>query len=120
MQIDLIGAAARADDNGKPDRSLPKRPAYASGQLNLPVPPKSRTLDVVVTPKAKKVSPGEPAKFDVVVKDANGKPVPGAEVALIVVDEAVLSLSGYQFANPINAFYAVAAPTRATITSAAS
>jgi uncharacterized protein YfaS (alpha-2-macroglobulin family) len=105
VQIDLIGAAARADDNGKPDPALPKRPAYASGQLNLPVPPRSRTLDVVVTPRAKKVSPGEPARFDIVVKDANGKPVPGAEVALIVVDEAVLSLTGYQFANPINAFY---------------
>ena len=105
VQVDLIGAAVRPDDKGKPDTSLPRRPAYASGQLNLPVPPKLRTLDVVVTPKAKKVSPGAPARFDVVVKDASGKPVPGAEVALIVVDEAVLSLTGYQFANPINSFY---------------
>ncbi len=105
VQVDLIGAAARVDDDGKADPALPKRPAYATGQLDLPVPPKQRTLAVTVTPKAAKVSPGQPARFDVVVKDAAGRPVPGAEVALIVVDEAVLSLTGFTFANPVDAFY---------------
>ncbi|HUQ06445.1 MAG TPA: alpha-2-macroglobulin family protein, partial [Kofleriaceae bacterium] len=105
VQIDLVGQAARTDDDGNADPSLPKRPAYATGQLNLPVPPRARTLAVEVTPKAKKVGPGEAATFDVFVKDAAGRPVPGAEVALVVVDEAVLSLTGFQFANPIQTFY---------------
>ncbi len=105
VQVDLIGAAARAGDDGKPDPALPKRPAFATGQLDLPVPPRQRTLAVAVTPSAAKVSPGQPARFDVAVKDAAGKPVAGAEVALIVVDEAVLSLTGYQFASPVDVFY---------------
>src|SRR6185436_4838247 len=32
-------------------------------------------------------------------------PVAGAEVALVVVDEAVLALAGYQPPNPLDAFY---------------
>jgi hypothetical protein len=39
------------------------------------------------------------------VKDAAGKPVVGAETAILVVDEAVLSLTGYTFPNPIETFY---------------
>ncbi|HVK78690.1 MAG TPA: DUF6049 family protein, partial [Kofleriaceae bacterium] len=105
VQVDLVGAAMRVGDDGKADARLPKRPAYASGQLDLPVPPRRRTLAVEVAPRAAKVAPGDKARFDVVVKDAAGKPVAGSEVALIVVDEAVLSLTGFKHANPIDAFY---------------
>src|SRR6185503_19239535 len=40
VQVDLVGAAVRAGDNGVPDPKLPKRPAYAVGSINLPIPPK--------------------------------------------------------------------------------
>ncbi len=105
VQVDLVGQAARVDDQGKPDPRLPKRPAYAVGSINLDVPPRSRTLAVEVTPAAKKVGPGDQAGFAVRVRDARGQPVAGAEVALMVVDEAVLSLTGFQFANPVGSFY---------------
>ena len=105
VQVDLVGVAARLDDKGDPDPKLPKRPAYAVGSIDLPIPPKLRTLAVTVTPSAAKVGPGEAARLGVVVKDAMGRPAPNAEVAVIVVDEAILSLSGYQFPNPINTFY---------------
>jgi hypothetical protein len=104
-QVDLIGSAARLDDDGQPAASLPRRPAYARGELNLPVPPKARTLGVTVAPRAGKVAPGEQTAMDVKVVDASGKPVAGAEVAVLVVDEAILALTGYQFASPIDAFY---------------
>ena len=105
VQVDLVGAAPRTDDKGLPDPSLPKRPAYAVGQLDLSVPPKKRTLAVSVTPAAAKLAPGESTSLAVVVKDASGKPVPDAEAAVFVVDEAILSLTGYQFPDPIAAFY---------------
>jgi hypothetical protein len=41
----------------------------------------------------------------VTVKDASGKAVADAEVALVVVDESVLALTGYAFPDPIAAFY---------------
>jgi uncharacterized protein YfaS (alpha-2-macroglobulin family) len=110
VQVDLIGAAARLDDHGDPDPKLPKRPAYAVGSINLPVPPKLRTLSVVVAPRAAKVAPGEADKIDVTVTDANGKPVANSEVAIIAVDEAVLALAAYQFPNPIDTFYAQRGP----------
>ncbi|MEO8703659.1 MAG: Ig-like domain-containing protein, partial [Kofleriaceae bacterium] len=105
VQVDLVGMAARSDDKGNPDPSLPKRPAYAVGTINLPVPPKQRTLAVTVAPNAAKAGPGEKARLDVVVKDAAGNPVANSEVAVLVVDEAILALTGYQFPDPINTFY---------------
>jgi uncharacterized protein YfaS (alpha-2-macroglobulin family) len=105
VQVDMVGQAARIDDKGKPDPSLPKRPAYAVGSINLPIPARSRTLAVKVAPRAAKVAPGEAAKIDVAVVDAAGKPVSGAEVAVIVVDEAILALAGHSFPDPIAVFY---------------
>jgi hypothetical protein len=105
VQVDLVGMAARTDDKGQPDPNLPKRPAYAVGTIDLPVPPKQRTLTVTVAPDVAKVGPGESATLAVEVKDAAGRPVADAETAVIVVDEAILSLSGYQFPNPIDTFY---------------
>jgi uncharacterized protein YfaS (alpha-2-macroglobulin family) len=99
VQVDLVGMAARLDPK------LPKRPAYAVGSIDLPVPPKQRTLAVTVTPNAAKLAPGEAAKLGVLVKDAMGRPVPNAEAAVIVVDEAILALAGYKFPNPIDSFY---------------
>jgi uncharacterized protein YfaS (alpha-2-macroglobulin family) len=105
VQVDLIGMSARVGDAGQPDPALPKRPAYGVGSLNLPVPPKHRTLAVTIAPPTDKLAPGAKTSLAVTVKDAAGKPVAGAEVAVIAVDEAVLSLTGYQFANPIDTFY---------------
>jgi len=105
VQVELVGMASRTDDHGKPDPKLPKRPAYAGGVLNLAVPPKQRTLKVTVLPSAAKLAPGERTKLTLDVRDAHGKPVANAEAAVIVVDEAILALTGYQFPNPIDTFY---------------
>ncbi|HEY1558925.1 MAG TPA: alpha-2-macroglobulin family protein [Kofleriaceae bacterium] len=105
VQVDLVGAAARTDDHGKPDPSLPKRPAYAAGSIDLPIPPRQRTLDVKVSPAVPKLGPGEATKIAVLVTDAAGKPVANATTSLIVVDESVLALAAYTFPNPIDTFY---------------
>jgi alpha-2-macroglobulin len=105
VQVDLVGMAARTDDNGDPDPKLPKRPAYATGVINLPVPPKQRTLKVAIAPNAPKLAPGETAKLAHDVRDAQGRPVANADAAVIVVDEAVLALTGYQYPDPIGSFY---------------
>ena len=106
VQVDLVGSAMRLDDHGEPVEKLPRRPAFAKGSLNLAVPAKSRTLSVAASPRAKKLAPGGKTKVDVTVRDAAGKPITGAEVAVVVVDESVLSLSNYQLADPIAVFYA--------------
>lgn len=103
VQVDLVGAdSADATGNSAKQR---KRPAYATGELNLSVPPSSRKLTVNVSPQKKEMEPGGKTNIDIEIADANGKPLPGSEVAIAVVDESVLALTGYKLSDPIAEFY---------------
>ncbi|HEV7892990.1 MAG TPA: alpha-2-macroglobulin family protein, partial [Pyrinomonadaceae bacterium] len=106
VQVDLVGAAVRANDKGEPDETLQKRPAFASGEINLSVPPLARKLQVTATPREKALEPGGETSVAVEVKDASGRAVQGSELAVVVVDEAVLALSGYKLEDPLSVFYA--------------
>jgi uncharacterized protein YfaS (alpha-2-macroglobulin family) len=106
VQVDLVGAAARTSDLGEPDPRLPRRPAFATGELNLSIPPKQRTLSLTAAPRDKALEPGGQTVLDVSLRDAAGRPVAGGEVAVVVVDEAVLSLTGYRLPDPVSVFYA--------------
>lgn len=105
VRVELAGTTPRVGDDGEPLESVPERPAYASGALHLRIPPVSRTLDVVATPAEDTVEPGVDTTVDVQVVDTDGDPVEGAELLLVVVDEAVLALSDFELADPIETFY---------------
>lgn len=106
VQVDLVGAAVRVDDKGERLNDLPKRPAFASGEINLEIPPASRRLNVVATPRETVLEPGAETLVEVEVKDANGRSVQGTDTALVVVDESVLALTGYKLEDPLSVFYA--------------
>lgn len=106
VQVDLVGAAVRTDRQGAPSEQLPKRPAFAKGSLNLKVPPLARKLAVEAKARELALEPGGETTVDVEVRDAAGKSVAGSEVAVVVVDEAVLVLTGYRIGDPIETFYA--------------
>jgi len=59
VQVDLVGSTARTDDQGEPLDGVPPRPAFATGQINLSIPPLQRTLDLEVIPREDKLQPGE-------------------------------------------------------------
>ena len=105
VQIDVVGSAPRTDDNGDALPDIAPRPAFATGSLSLSVPPYSRELSIAIVPEADSLQPGADTAVSLVVTDANGQPVPNAEVALVVVDEAILALTNYQLQNPLNVFY---------------
>lgn len=105
VQVDMVGSAERTADDGTPLPDAPDRPAYATSRIDLSVPPISRTLDVTATPANSAVEPGTDTSVSVDVRDADGNAVPGANVAVVVVDEAVLSLTGYELADPLDVFY---------------
>jgi uncharacterized protein YfaS (alpha-2-macroglobulin family) len=105
VQVDLVGAAPRTDDQGEAMADVPPRPAYATGQLNLSIPPLQRTLALEVTPRDKELEPGGETALDLILTDAGGEPVPDAELAVVVVDEAILALTNYQLADPVATFY---------------
>ncbi len=100
LQVDLVGQAER---QGLPDG--PTRPAFARGTLSIEVPPLQRALQVQLSPQQPELEPGARTALDLQVKDAAGAPVSGAELVVVVVDEAVLALTGYRIADPLAAFY---------------
>lgn len=104
-QVDLVGSAPRMDDKGEINEKLAPRPAFASGNISLPISTDSRKLTVTAEPQAKTLAPGGETKVDVVVRDKNGEPVANSEVAIVVVDESVLSLTGYSISDPTSVFY---------------
>jgi uncharacterized protein YfaS (alpha-2-macroglobulin family) len=105
IQVNLNGSAPRLDDNGNPVSGAPPRPAYAVGTLTLNIPPLARTLALEVAPDQDKLEPGGQTSLSVMLIDANGNPVADAEVAVVVVDEAILALTNYQMADPLGVFY---------------
>jgi hypothetical protein len=92
VQVDLVGRASR--------------PAFASGTVDLAVPPFSRTLALAVAPREKALPPGGETVLDLALRDAGGRPVASGEAAVVVVDEAVLALTGYRLPDPLEVFYA--------------
>jgi uncharacterized protein YfaS (alpha-2-macroglobulin family) len=105
VQVDLVGASTRVDDEGMPRTDLPKRTAYASGELNLQIPPVTRRLNVTATPNDALIEPGAETIVKVEVKDAQGKGVQGTDTAVVVVDESVLALTRYRLNDPLGFFY---------------
>ena len=105
IQVDLVGSAPRTDDQGEPLPNVPPRPAYATAQLDLSIPPLQRTLSLQATPDQSKLEPGGETTLSVTVKDAKGSPVSDAELAVVVVDEAILALTNYQLSDPLSVFY---------------
>jgi uncharacterized protein YfaS (alpha-2-macroglobulin family) len=120
IQVDLVGAAAREvqsptsnaqglrgpEGHGTLDVGPGTRPAYASGELNLSIPPIDRKLTVTALPRDKAIEPGGETVVNVDARDANGNPVNGSEVAVVVVDESVLALTNYKLDDPLAIFYA--------------
>lgn len=106
VQVDLNGSAPRTDDEGQLLPNVPERPAFASGSLNLSIPPLGRTLELTAAPRQTALEPGGRTSIDLTLNDATGQPVANAELVVMVVDEAVLALSNYRLADPLQVFYA--------------
>ena len=100
VQVDVVGGAAPAED-----AATARGTDFGTGTVKLDVPPKGSALAVAALPADTALEPDAATALDVEVRDAAGRPVAGAEVAVVVVDEAVLALTGYQFANPLPTFY---------------
>ncbi len=106
LAVHVVGSAMRVDDDGKPAPELPKRVAHADGRVSFLVPPTKRRLAVTAAPVDEVVTPGGATALDLTVTGPDGAPVAGAELAVVVVDESVLALTGYALPDPLTVFYA--------------
>lgn len=79
-------------------------PEHTSATLEIPVDVESARLVMKTRSMLPVVEPGANATFEVTVQH-DDKPLANAEVALIVVDEAILSLSTRKHEDPLLPFY---------------
>jgi len=82
-----------------------KRPVRASEAVKLTISTVSSRIMVTVEPSKQQCKPGEVITIKSTVKSSDGsKPVDEAEVTLLVVDDAILSLSGYTIPSILDTF----------------
>ena len=74
------------------------------GSVALKVPPTERELKISVVPSKQEYKPGEPARYDVDVRDWTGKPA-RAELSLGVVDEALYAVQKDMNPTPMTYFF---------------
>ncbi len=77
---------------------------YSSDQ-RLVVPARDKMLNLEIISNKKEYKPRETASYTILARDAGGAPVPGAEVSLGVVDEAIYSISPDYSSNIRQQFY---------------
>ena len=102
--VELTGSIPRATEVV----DAPNRPAIAVGSVSLDVSKDIYKLNILVDTKDKKkiYTPSSIIHIDVDVTQYTDKAsVDKAEVCLIVVDEAILSLTDYKLASPLDVFY---------------
>lgn len=105
LKVDLVGIQDRktSTSDGKSEQ---KQPAFASGEIDLSIPPVTRRLEVAAVPRETTLQPGGNTTIDLEVKNAEGEPASNSEVAVAVVDEAVLAMTDYKLKDPLTVFYA--------------
>ncbi len=75
------------------------------GSKYIKVPPVSHQLNVNVATDKPQYRPGETAQYTVQVTGADGKPAPGAELSLGVVDEAIYAIRRDMTQDPLAFFF---------------
>jgi hypothetical protein len=101
VAVDVAGAT----EGGPEDRPTARGVDGASGEVKLDVSRATRTLTVRAIPADSVMLPDAEGAVTVEVRGPDGRPVAGAEVALVGVDESVLALTGYRIADPLPLFY---------------
>ena len=107
FQVDLVGTQSRTDDAGNARADLAGQTAFASGELNLEIPPVTRRLTVTATPRDVVLEPGQETTVDIEMRDTKNNAVAGTDTAVVVVDEAVLALTGFRLEDPLPQLYSV-------------
>jgi len=95
--VSVLGVTPRGRFPGLATSYDLEAPSFIFGTVNLPVRQETGRLEVELGPQAAelKAEPGSKVDLEVLVKDQDGAGA-RAEVALAVVDEAVLSLTAFQ------------------------
>ena len=79
-------------------------PAVATGQVEIDVSTKSRQIQIELEPSAREIEPKGTLSLDIRTRDGEGEARPAA-LAVMVVDEGVLSLMNHPTPDPLSFFH---------------
>ena len=98
----FVEAAGVAERSGRGAERSP--PLWAFGRKRVAVSRAAKTIRVQIQPDRRRARPGESVALDIALQDAAGAPLSG-RVAVVAVDEAVLSLTDFATPDPLPFFY---------------
>ncbi|HEY8379114.1 MAG TPA: alpha-2-macroglobulin family protein, partial [Nannocystis sp.] len=104
VRASIILVRGRVDVPGAPPGQDIGRPAFAVGNVELKIAPTRKKIALEVLPEKTEVAPKDTLRLTLKARDAAGAPQRAA-VAVMVVDEAVLSLMGFQTPDPLAFFH---------------
>ncbi|MCX4242699.1 Ig-like domain-containing alpha-2-macroglobulin family protein [Paraliomyxa miuraensis] len=104
VSVSALLTRGRAEVPGAPKGQDLGMPAAATGTVQLPVSTDAKKIAIELTPSAKELAPGDTMTLELTTTTAKGEALPAA-VAVMVVDEGVLSLMGHQTPDPLAFFH---------------
>jgi len=105
VQVGVLLARGRTELPGKtPDD--PGRPSFAQGYTSVKISSEKREIFMKLERSSPAVAPGGTFTLGVAAADSEGRPV-ASNLAVMVVDEGVLSLIAYKTPEPLRALYRV-------------
>ena len=104
VHVSVILVRGRVDVPGAPPGQDLGRPAYAIGDIDLKIAPTRKKIALEVAPETTEVAPKDTLRLTLRARDFAGAPQKAA-VAVMVVDEGVLSLMGFTTPDPLSFFH---------------
>jgi alpha-2-macroglobulin len=104
VSVSALLTRGRVEVPGAPAGQDLGMPAAATGQVRLPVSTDAKKVVVALEPSAKELAPGDTMTLELSTATTSGEALPAA-VAVMVVDEGVLSLMGHQTPDPLTFFH---------------
>ncbi|MDC0719607.1 Ig-like domain-containing alpha-2-macroglobulin family protein [Nannocystis bainbridge] len=104
LRASVLLVRGRVEVPGAPPGQDLGRPAFAVGHVDLKVAATRKKIALEVVPEKTEVAPKDTLKLTLKAKDFGGAPQKAA-VAVMVVDEGVLSLMGFQTPDPLAFFH---------------
>ncbi len=104
-RLSALLTRGRVEVPGAPKGQDLGMPASATGQVRLEVNDDAKRIEIALEPGAREIGPGESMTLQIrttAAQDGSGLP---AAVALMVVDEGVLSLMGHKTPDPLAFFH---------------
>lgn len=109
VEIAVLLVRGRVEVPGAPPGQDLGRPAVASGTVSLAIASTRKKIDLKLVPDRSEIAPKETLKLEIQARDPDGVGQK-AMVAVMVVDEGVLSLMSFKTPDPLAFFHRTRAP----------